>query len=92
MVYGAILYHKDRTSDGGISAYVNPVYNIPSGYESTHYKGDPVPHPDFIDLEDGQGHGFMKKSKSRRVQRKEVVSDAQKQSLMIKEPRNVTYT
>ena len=53
MIYGAILYHKDRTSDGGLSAYANPVYNLPSVYESTHYEGAPVPRPDFVDLDDG---------------------------------------
>jgi hypothetical protein len=88
MVYGAILYHKDRTSDGGLSAYINPVYNLPSGYESTQYEGAPVPRPDFIDLEDGQGHGFLKKAKSRRdrVKRKEMTSNGQSQSLMSKAP------
>jgi len=93
MIYGAILYHKDRASDGGLSAYINPVYNLPSGYESTQYNGAPVPHPDFVDLEDGQGRGFLKKAKSRRdrVQRKEMGSNAQTQSLMSKAPGNVSY-
>jgi hypothetical protein len=88
MIYGAILYHKDRTSDGGLSAYINPVYNLPSGHESTHYDGAPVPRPDFVDLEDGQGYGFLKKAKSRRdrVQRKEAASDGQSESQMSKVP------
>jgi hypothetical protein len=88
MIYGAILYHKDRTSYAGLSAYINPVYNLPSGHESTHYDGAPVPRPDFVDLEDGQGHGFLKKAKSRRdrVQRKEAASDGQSENLMSKVP------
>jgi len=64
-------------SDGGLSAHINPVYNVPSGYESTHDEVSAVPRPDFIDLEDGQGHGFMKKSRSHRVPRKEMASSAQ---------------
>jgi hypothetical protein len=93
MIYGAVLYHKDRTSDGGLSAYINPAYNLPSGYESTQYDGAPVPRPDFVDLEDGQGRGFLKKAKSRRdrVLRKEVAWNAQTQSLMSKAPGSVNY-
>lgn len=93
MIYGAILYHKDRTSDGGLSAYINPVYNIPGGSESTQYEGAPVPRPDFVDLEGGQGHGFLKKAKSRRdrVKRTEVGSIVQTQSLISNEPGNVMY-
>lgn len=91
MTYGAVLYHKDRTSDGGLSAYINPLYNVPSGYISTPIEGFPVPHPDFIDLEDGRGHGFLKKSRSIRVQQKDISSIARTQSLVSNEPRSTTY-
>jgi hypothetical protein len=94
MIYGAILYHKDRISDGGLSAHINPVYNLPSGYESTQHESAPVPRPDFVDLEDGQGRGFLKKAKSRRdrVYRKEVASNGQSRSLISKAPENFNYS
>jgi hypothetical protein len=93
MIYGAVLYYRDRKSYAGLSAHTNPVYNAPGTYESTHYEGAPVPRPEFVDLEDEQGRGFLKRAKSRRdrAQRKEVGSNAQSQSLMSKTAGDVIH-
>jgi hypothetical protein len=81
MVYGAILYHKDRKAGGGISAYSSPIYNIPTEPETTRYQGTPIPRPEFVDLEDGQGHGF-RKTGSYGVPTKDTTYKGETQNLM----------
>jgi hypothetical protein len=90
MVYGAVLYHKDRKSAGRLSAYSTSVYNIPTGSESTQYEGFPVPRPEFVDLEDGQGHAF-RKAGNYSVQTREKAYNSQMQNLMGNAPEQATY-
>jgi hypothetical protein len=57
MLYGAILFHKY----GRKSAKDNEGQSYPTPSRGNTYAGAPVPRPEFVDLEDGQGTGFQKK-------------------------------
>lgn len=90
MIYGAILYHKDRKSIAALSSYSTPVYNVPTGSESIQYQGAPIPRPEFVDVEDGQGHGF-RKTDQYGIKTRATAYDGQTQNLLGNGPQKTMY-